>query len=98
MNREFKSNIWILLLFTSLTLFGSKASAVTFNVSNSDELQAPLTTAAGNGGDNEIIPEPGIYPGNFTYRAVGDHALRVAGDSSASRDQVSWTVNQGHLY
>ena len=61
MDRKFRSNLWIVFLFTSLNLCASKISAVTFNVSNSDEFQAALTTAAGNGGDNEIILEPGIY-------------------------------------
>ena len=39
MNREFKPNIGIALLFTSLALLGTNASAVTFNVSNADEFQ-----------------------------------------------------------
>ena len=52
MNREFKPNIGIALLFTSLTLLGTNASAVTFNVSNADEFQAALTTAGSNGGDD----------------------------------------------
>lgn len=77
MNREFKPNIGIALLFTSLTLFGANASAVTFNVSNADEFQAALTTAGSNGGDDEIVLAPGTYSGNFKYTAGESAALNV---------------------
>ena len=82
MNREFKPNIGIALLFTSLTLFGANASAVTFNVSNADEFQAALTTAGSNGGDDEIVLTPGTYGGNFKYTAGESAALyiRAGGD------------------
>ena len=82
MNREFKPNIGIALLFTSLTLLGTNASAVTFNVSNADEFQAALTTAGSNGGDDEIVLTPGTYGGNFKYTAGESAALtiRAGGD------------------
>ena len=77
MNREFKPNIGITLLFTCLTLLGTNASAVTFNVSNADEFQAALTTAGSNGGDDEIVLAPGTYSGNFKYTAGESAALNV---------------------
>ena len=77
MNREFKANTGIALLFTSLTLFGANASAVTFNVSNADEFQAALTTAGSNGGDDEIVLTPGTYGGNFKYTAGESAALTI---------------------
>ena len=82
MNREFKPNIGISLLFMGLTLLGTSASAVTFNVSNADEFQAALTTAGSNGGDDEIVLTPGTYGGNFKYTAGESAALtiRAGGD------------------
>lgn len=88
MNGELKPNIGIALLFTTLTLFGANASAVTFNVSNADEFQAALTTAGSNGGDDEIVLGAGRYEGNFTYRAFETFDLSIVGELSAAREEV----------
>jgi len=86
MNREPSRTMGILLLFTSLTLFGAKALAVTFNVSNADEFQAALTTAGSNGGDDEIVLTPGTYGGNFKYTAGESAALNIrAGGAGEER-------------
>ena len=77
MNRALKTKMGIALLFMGLTLFGAKASAVTFNVSDAAEFQAALTTAGSNGGDDEIVLAPGTYGGNFKYTAGESAALNI---------------------
>jgi len=92
MNREPSRTMGILLLFTSLTLFGAKALAVTFNVSNADEFQAALTTAGSNGGDDEIVLTPGTYGGNFKYTA-GESAAPTYERAVPVKKERYWTEN-----
>ncbi len=77
MNRALKTQMGVALLFMGLTLFGAKASAVTFNVSDAAEFQAALTTAGSNGGDDEVVLAPGTYGGNFKYTAGESAALNI---------------------
>jgi len=77
MNRALNRTLGTVLLLISLALFGAKASAVTFNVSNADEFQAALTTAGSNGGDDEIVLSTGTYGGNFKYTAGENAALNI---------------------
>ena len=69
--QRWRRNVVVILsLFFTGSVYG-----VTFEVSNSDELQAALTTAASNGGDDEILLAEGTYAGNFKYTAAESAAL-----------------------
>jgi len=54
--------------------------AAIFKVTTSEELQAALSTAAANGGDDEILLAPGTYFGSFKYFSEEDFALKVTSE------------------
>ena len=64
-------------------MFSQGAWAVVFNVTNESELRAALTTAASNGGDDEILLAPGTYFGSFKYVSEEDFALKIASESES---------------
>ena len=57
--------------------------AAIFKVTTSEELQAALSTAAANGGDDEIFLAPGTYFGSFKYFSEEDFALKIASESES---------------
>src|SRR5512144_414802 len=66
---------WIGLVVSSASL------ATTLCVSTTAELQTALTTAAGNGEDDVILLEPGLYTvgAPLTYDTYEDYNLSVSG-------------------
>ncbi len=60
--------------------FSQPIYATTFKVTTSEELQAALSTAASNGGDDEILLAPGTYFGSFKYFSEEDFALKITSE------------------
>ena len=62
----------ILLLLLGVLALSQSIHAAIFKVTTSEELQAALSTAAANGGDDEIFLAPGTYFGSFKYFSEED--------------------------
>jgi hypothetical protein len=69
------------LLLGALALLGSQApaNAAQFCVNSAASLQTALTTAAGNGVDDEVGIVQGTYMGNFVYASSQANNLSVLG-------------------
>lgn len=67
------------LVFCTLFLFAQGASAVVFEVTTAEEFQAALTTAASNGGDDEIILPEAKLLGPFRFVNREQFNLRIIG-------------------
>ena len=83
----YNSKVAFALALASL-LFSPSAHSVTFQVSTSDEFQAALTTAASNGGDDEIVLAAGTYPGNFKFISEESAALVIRAADGLSEGEV----------
>ena len=73
------------LVFLIAGLFATTQTllASVFVVSTSEELQAALSAAASNGGDDEILLGAGTYFGNFKFLSEEDFALRVTSENQS---------------
>lgn len=60
-----------------IALAVQSAYGATFNVSNSTELQAALTTAATNGQDDVIVLAPGTYTGAFDHYTNENYGIVI---------------------
>lgn len=93
----------VFLALVLLVIFSSVvAQAATFCVSNEAELQAALTTAAGNGEDDTIKIVQGTYDGNFIYDSYEANSLTVEGGyteecTSRTIDPANTVLDGGNL-
>jgi hypothetical protein len=73
------------LLVGALALLGiqAPAGAAQFCVDSAASLQTALTTAAGNGADDEVRIVQGTYVGNFVYASTQANNLSVLGGYTA---------------
>ena len=62
---------------TLVLLAASAARAADFHVATAQALQNALTTAAGNGANNNIWLTNGYYTGNFSYSSSATYSLTV---------------------
>ena len=69
---------------TLALLAAGAARAADFHVAAAQDLQNALTTAAGNGANNNIFITNGYYSGNFNYSSSAGYSLVV---SRAGLDQ-----------
>jgi hypothetical protein len=72
------------LLILAVCALSQPIHAAIFKVTTSEELQAALSTAAANGGDDEILLAPGTYFGSFKYFSEEDFALKVTSELEAN--------------
>jgi hypothetical protein len=67
---------WVTVFLLLVPLVGW---GITFEVSTSEEFQAALSAAAGNGGADTIVMAPGVYVGNFRYKGSDAEDLIIQG-------------------
>jgi hypothetical protein len=69
------------------------ARAGDFHVATSQDLQTALTTAAGNGSDNNIWLTNGLnggyYAGTFSYNSPGGHSLTIQPEVGLTNTQIT---------
>jgi hypothetical protein len=87
----------VISLFLCL-IFSQGAWAVVFNVTTAEEFQAALTTAASNGGNDQILLAPGIFIGNFYYFAQEDFDLKIASADPGQRSVIDANNENFGLY
>ncbi len=79
-NSQHKTLLVYLLLFGfSLLSLNATAEGATFCVSNTQQLQNALTTAASNGENDIINVVQGVYEGNFLYASTEAHDITLRG-------------------
>ena len=75
------------MLLGLFLMFVQGASAVVFEVTTAEELQAALTTAASNGGEDKILLASEVFRGNFYYFAEESSDLDISSkDTDSFRD------------
>ena len=72
------------LLLVLVLALSQPLYAATFKVTTSEELQAALSTASANGGDDEILLASGIYFGSFKYFSEEDFGLKIVSESDSN--------------
>jgi predicted outer membrane repeat protein len=65
-----------------------QARAVDFHVATAQDLQNALTSAAGNGANNNIWLTNGYYSGNFDYNCLANTSLAVLTEAGVTNTQV----------
>jgi len=65
------------------------ARAVDFHVATPQDLQNALTSAAGNGSDNNIWITNGYYTGTFNYNSVAGHNLAIQAETNLVNTNVT---------
>ncbi|KPJ58597.1 MAG: hypothetical protein AMJ42_03005 [Deltaproteobacteria bacterium DG_8] len=90
----------IVITLLSYFVLTGISHADTFCVSDANELQNALTTAASNIEDDTIKVEQGNYIGNFTYDSTQVHSLTIEGgytsDCSSRNVDPTNTVLDGN--
>ena len=69
----------VFMLLMTIVFSAGVANAAVFTVTTAEEFQAALSTAAGNGAEDEILLGEGLYLGNFKYIAQDSTGLKISG-------------------